>query len=104
MISEYVEYFDSIPTKTYDGNDRFLEEKLDLIDNNLIIFKSTSEYNFLNFYLIANSNEKDQIDFQLIYLKSYQRFQFVEFYHEFLIQNFLKSFVNLNHPNHSSTI
>ena len=72
MIDEYLIYFQSIPTKLYSNDlDRFSQDKLELVDNNLIFFKSSSDYNILNFYLIMDGEETNLIDYQLIYFINY---------------------------------
>ena len=72
MKTTYLKYFDEIPKTTYIGDiDRFEKIKLNLIDNNLIVFKSISQYNFLNFYIILNYKEHNQFDYQLINLISH---------------------------------
>lgn len=72
MNKKYLKYFEEIPEKKYTGEiDRFTKINLNLIDDNLIIFKSISQYNFLNFYIIINCEEHNQIDFQLVNLISH---------------------------------
>ena len=75
QIDNYVKYFNLIPTKKYmekiDIDDRFILQNLKLKDENTIIFKSISTYNFLNYYLIFNCEEHNQIDYQLV--------QFIEY-------------------------
>lgn len=72
MKLTYLKYFEEIPKKTYDGElDRFLKVDLKLIDENLIIFKSISQYNFLNFYIIIKCEKYNQINYQLINLISH---------------------------------
>lgn len=67
MIKDYVHFFDDIGCKIYEGKeDRFIKEKIKLIDDNLIIFKSVSEYNFLNIYLVFKANQKNQLEYQLL--------------------------------------
>lgn len=67
MIKDYVVFFSNIESKIYlEKSDRFKKEKLSLIPQNLIIFKSVTEYNFLNFNLVFEANERDQTDYQLI--------------------------------------
>ena len=69
MIKEYVRYFDDIKPRIYEGkSNRFEKEKLNLIDNNLIIFKSVSEFNYLILNVILEAEEKSQTDYQLINL------------------------------------
>lgn len=66
MFEEYVEYFRQISPKIFPDDNRFPNNKLELIDKDLIIFHSTSEYNFVNFYLIIEANEKNIIDYQIV--------------------------------------
>lgn len=69
MIEDYVGFFSNIGSKIYypDKNkERFTIEKLNLVENNLIIFKSISEYTFLNLYLICKIDQKNQLEYQLI--------------------------------------
>ena len=42
-----------------------------MLNNNLIIFKSISEHNFLDIFLIMNCNESNNTDYQLIKFISY---------------------------------
>jgi insulysin len=68
----YLKYFEDIPERIYtEKNNRFNKDKLPIIDENLIIFNSISQYIFLNYYLIINYEQNNQIDFQLINLISY---------------------------------
>ena len=53
MISEYLDYFENIPIKLSD-NLSFEKENLLLKKENFIIFKTSSEYKFVNYYLITN--------------------------------------------------
>jgi insulysin len=72
MINEYIEYFRQIPLKIYsDDTVRFEKNKLRLIDDELIIFSSSSEYNFVNIYLVLDANEKNIIEYQIINFISY---------------------------------
>ncbi len=67
MIKDYIGFFNNIESKVYsEKTDRFKKEKIALVPDNLIIFKSVTEYNFLNFNLIFKANERDQTDYQLI--------------------------------------
>ncbi len=67
MIADYVGFFSNIESKIYsEKSNRFKKEKLELIPNNLIVFKSVTEYNFLNFNLVFKADEYNQIDYQLI--------------------------------------
>lgn len=60
----YLHFFSDIETrKSIKNNNK--KQKLKLISENLIVFKSTSEYNFLNIILIINCDEHLQTDFQL---------------------------------------
>jgi insulysin len=76
MIKLYVSYFSDIKIRInknkFQINDIINNEKLDFINNNnLIIFKSISEYNFLNIYCIIECIEKNDKDYQLVNLLSY---------------------------------
>jgi insulysin len=72
MRKRYLKFFEDIPEKKYLGEmDRFIKEELTLIDNNLIVFKSISEYYFLNIYLIFSYKSHNQMDFQLLNFISY---------------------------------
>lgn len=71
MKEKYLPYFISIPKKLYSQDKpRFELQELKLIDENLIVFKSISQYNFLNFYLIIKCNQSNQLEFQLVNLIS----------------------------------
>lgn len=72
MRKKYLKYFEDMPEKKYIGEtDRFKKDPLNLIDNNLIVFKSMSQYFFLNFYIIFGYQQQSQIDYQLLNLISY---------------------------------
>lgn len=72
MKKKYLKYFEDIPQKIYsESSDRFPKNNLNLIDENLIVFESISQYNFLNYYIILNCIERDQINYQLVNLVSY---------------------------------
>ena len=71
MITEYLLYFEEIPIKVYNGSDRFQKDNLELINENLIIFNSSSDYLICNFYLIFKIDEKNLIEYQLLYFISY---------------------------------
>lgn len=67
MIRDYVHFFNDISSKIYKKDtDRFNIEKINLVENNLIIFKSVSEYNFINIYLVFEIDQKNQLEYQLI--------------------------------------
>lgn len=67
MISDYIGYFQEIPIKTYSGeNERFHKDDIELISENVIIFNSSSEYIFANFYMIFNAIETNNIEYQLV--------------------------------------
>ena len=67
MLSEYIGYFAEIPLKlSSSSNGRFEKDNLTLIPEELIIFNSSSEYNFVNFYLIMNADEKNTTQLQLV--------------------------------------
>jgi insulysin len=65
MIKTYVPYFNVIEPKL-NKELNIPDEKLNLINNNLIIFKSISEHNFLDIFFIIKCRESNNIDFQLI--------------------------------------
>jgi len=70
MIKTYIPYFNNIePRLKKELN--IPNEKLNLINNNLIIFKSISEHNFLDIFLIIKCNESNNTDYQLINFISY---------------------------------
>ncbi len=75
MINEYVVFFNDIDDKLYksgtESDSRFEKEPLVLIKENIIEFKSVSEYNFLNLILKIKCDEKNQVDFQLVNLISW---------------------------------
>jgi secreted Zn-dependent insulinase-like peptidase len=76
MIKLYTHYFNDIEIKVnknkFEINNLINNEKLDFVNNNnLIIFKSISEYNFLNIYCIIECIENNDIDYQLINFLSY---------------------------------
>lgn len=72
MNAKYLKFFEEIPEKKYTGKtDRFSKSKLDTVTENLIVFKSISQYNFLNYYIILSCNEHNQLDVQLINFLSY---------------------------------
>ena len=65
IIKDYLPYFEDIEIKKYSGK-KDEKEELKLIDENYIIFKSISDNNFLNFYLIFNALETNQEEYQLV--------------------------------------
>jgi insulysin len=65
IIKNYVPYFEDIEIKTYSGK-KDKKEEITLIDENYIIFKSISDHNFLNFYLIFDALENNQEEYQLM--------------------------------------
>ena len=72
MNKKYLKYFENIPDKKYtDKSDRFSKSKLNTTDENLIVFKSVSQYNFLNYYIILNCEEYNQVSVQLVNFLSY---------------------------------
>jgi insulysin len=72
MIHKYLHFFSDIPTKKYSNKiDRFPKINLKTIDDNLIVFKSISQYNFLNYYIIFDYDETSHLDFQLLNFISY---------------------------------
>ncbi len=73
MIKEYIPFFNDIEDNFYnkENNDRFNKEIVNFNGNNLIIFNSISEYNFLNIYNIFKCDNENQIDYQLLNLINY---------------------------------
>lgn len=74
MINEYLFYFQEIPIKIIDNNEnlnRFKKDQLNLIDNNLIFFNSSSDYKIVNFYLFLDAEETNNIEYQLIQFINY---------------------------------
>lgn len=70
MIKTYIPYFNDIEPKLKKELN-IPDEKLNLIKNNLIIFKSISEHNFLDIFFIMDCNKSNNTDFQLIKFISY---------------------------------
>ena len=72
MINDYIYFFQAIPIKLSDPNsDRFQKNNLELIDNNLIFYSSSSDYLITNHYLIFDVIETNLIDCQLIHFINY---------------------------------
>ena len=72
MINDYIYFFQAIPTKLSSPNsDRFHKNKLELIDNNLIFYSSSSDYQIVNYYLIFDIMETNLIEYQLIHFINY---------------------------------
>jgi len=70
MIKKYIKYFNDIePRLKKELN--IPDEKLNLINDNFIIFKSISEHNFLDIFFIIKCRESNNTDFQLIRFISY---------------------------------
>ena len=65
IIKDYLPYFEDIEIKVYSGK-KDKKEEIKLIDENYIIFKSISDHNFLNFYLIFDALETNQEEYQLV--------------------------------------
>jgi secreted Zn-dependent insulinase-like peptidase len=65
MIKTYIPYFNNIEPKL-NKELTISYEKLNLVNNNLIIFKSISENNFLDIFLINKCRESNNTDFQII--------------------------------------
>jgi insulysin len=65
MIKKYIPYFNDIEPKLKKELN-IPDEKLNLINNNLIIFNSISEHNFLDIFLVIKCIESNNTDFQLI--------------------------------------
>lgn len=67
MIAEYLDYFKEIPNRIYEGIDkRFSKDDINFIDQNIIFYKSSSEYLFLNLYLIIDATDTNNLEHQLI--------------------------------------
>jgi len=98
MTKKYLKYFEDIPEKKFVGEkDRFIKTKLNTIEDNLIVFKSISQYNFLNYYIILNYNNKNQIDYQLINLISFIiGSEYTESFTYYLKENDIANFVKTN--------
>jgi insulysin len=72
MILEYLIYFEEIPLKLYNGNDdRFIKNNFETIEKNIIFYNASSEYIFINFYLIVDAIEKNTIQYQLVLFLNY---------------------------------
>jgi insulysin len=69
MMLKYVKYFYEIPEKSSDVKN--IKENLKLNENNVIIYNSISDYNFLNINIIFKADETKQDEFQLSNLLSY---------------------------------
>jgi len=65
MKEEYLKYFDEIE-KRESINKNINNEKLNLEENNLLVFKSISKYNFLNLNLIIDCDETNNNEFHII--------------------------------------
>jgi len=65
MIKKYIPYFNDIEPKLKKELN-IPNEKLNLINNNIILFKSISEHNFLDIFFIINCRESNNTDYQLI--------------------------------------
>jgi secreted Zn-dependent insulinase-like peptidase len=70
MIKKYIPYFNDIEPKLKKELN-IPNEKLNLLNNNLIIFKSISEHSFLDIFFIMDCNESNNTDLQLIKFISY---------------------------------
>ena len=70
MIKKYIPYFNDIEPKLKKELN-IHNEKLNLLNNNLIIFKSISEHSFLDIFFIMDCNESSNTDLQLIKFISY---------------------------------
>ena len=65
MINLYIPYFNDIKPKI-NKNIIINNQKINLIKNNFIIYKSISEYNYLNIYLIYDCIQENNIDYQFV--------------------------------------
>jgi insulysin len=98
MRKNYLKYFEDIEEKKYTGTlDRFQKDKLNLIDDNIIVFKSISQYNFLNFYIRFNCEQRNQLDYQLINLISELiGSEYTKSFSYFLKENNIANFIKTN--------
>jgi insulysin len=72
MIKDYLYYFQTIPTKLSNNNsDKFNKSNLELIKNNCIFYNSSSDYLFINNYIILDANETNLIEYQIIQFINY---------------------------------
>jgi insulysin len=71
MIDEYLIFFNEIPSKFYTNQDRFQKDNLKLINNDLIIFNSSSDYFIINYYLILEATETNLTEYQLVHFINY---------------------------------
>ena len=76
MISDYLIYFEEIPLKIYNDSDsnndyRFVKNDFETIGENIIFYNTSSEYIYINFYLIIDAIEKNTIQYQLILFLNY---------------------------------
>lgn len=69
MIQKYVKIFDEIPKSKPKNLPK--QEKLELINDNLIIYSSSLERKYLNIYLLLECNEKNINDLQLLNILNY---------------------------------
>ena len=65
MKEEYLKYFDEIE-KRESINKNISNEKLNLEEDNLLVFKSISKYNFVNLNLIIDCDETNNNEFHII--------------------------------------
>ena len=72
MINDYLHYFQEIPIKLIESDsNRFKKDKLELIKDNLIFFKSSSDYLIVNYYIIFDAEETNLIEYQLVQFINY---------------------------------
>ena len=72
MISDYLIYFEEIPLKLYNsGEDKFIKKNFETVEENIIFYNTSSEYIFVNFYLIVDSIENNIIQYQLVLFLNY---------------------------------
>ena len=98
MISKYLKHFEDIPEKKYVNDiERFTKDNIKTITENLIVFNSVSQYNFLNFYIIVNCNEKNQHEYQTVNLiSSIIGSEYVNSLSYFLKENNIANYVKTN--------
>jgi insulysin len=98
MSEKYLKYFEDIPIKNYsEEKERYTKEKLSLIDKNLIVFKSISQYVFLNYYLVFTCDQHEQTVFQLANLFSHIiGSEYTNSFSYFLKENNFASYIKTN--------
>jgi insulysin len=97
MNKKYLKYFDEIPKKIYTGNDKVNKQKINTKKENLIVFKSISQYNFLNYFIIIDCDQNNAVDFQLVNLLSYIiGLEYIKSFSYYLKENNIATFIKTN--------